>query len=365
MSLTDEASKLFEHIKNLDYPRNVGTEGEKKAAEYIGSTFEKYGYEPKYENYYYSLPKPSRTILLMVLFSGFLILTLLNLLYFQNIEKIVISLIFFVIPIAVIIVYLKIDSFFKRLILRNVKFFSKMESKKAKTKTQIESKNIIAEYIPPEFKKHIYIACHYDSTSLRLSTKSIILISMIGALSFFAYIILYFIEFVYILLNAGFFTLYWFIFMPFFIISLIFLNLLLFVRGFRTNVSHGAIDNGTGVAIVLELSKIIREISPKLKVTFAAFSAEEIGFIGSSYHYYKNKESFDPDLHVISIDMIGEVPPLTYVKTINPVAKLKTDEKFNKDLEEIAKNNEIKFKGVKFFYPGSDILDHRRPVSGD
>ena len=139
------------------------------------------------------------------------------------------------------------------------------------------------------------------------------------------------------------------------ILAIIFLDLLLIIRGFRTNVSHGSIDDATGVSIILELSRIVEELKPKLRITFIAFSSEEVGFYGSSYHYYKNKQLFNKETQIISIDMIGEVPPLCYVKSVNPIKKIRTDNSFNQDIEKIANECNIALKGIKFFYPGSDF----------
>ena len=53
--------------------------------------------------------------------------------------------------------------------------------------------------------------------------------------------------------------------------------------------------------------------------------------------------------------MIGEVPPLCYVKSVNPIKKINTDNSFNQDIEKIANECNIALKGIKFFYPGSDF----------
>ncbi|MHA1384061.1 MAG: M28 family metallopeptidase [Candidatus Helarchaeota archaeon] len=356
MNFEKYSTALSEHITNLDYPRQSGSEGEKKAADYISSVFEKYGYEPKHESFKY-LPQSSiKNVFEILMFTGYLILSLINLVYFENL---IISLFVLAVPVLIILFFIRIDLLMKKVIKRNIKQFSKFEQIKNKNESSKKSfrecKNVFVEYTPPEYEKHIYITCHYDSTSLKLSMKTIIYFGLIGGLSFIGYFIIYLIEFISNLLNMEFFTNFWYLFLILSLLTAIFLNGLLIARGFRTNVSHGSIDDGTGVAIMLELSNVIREIKPRLKITFIAFSSEEYGFIGSSYHFYKNKNNFKSDLHVISIDMIGEIPPLTYVESINPIAKIKTDSSFNQKLSSIAKNNNIQLKGVNFLYPGSDF----------
>ena len=78
-------NKLFEHIKNLDYPRMSGSEGEKKAVKYISSVFVNYGYKPIKEEFGYLLSSSFRKIFIVIVFTGYLTLSLINLLYWDNI----------------------------------------------------------------------------------------------------------------------------------------------------------------------------------------------------------------------------------------------------------------------------------------
>ncbi|MFX0141190.1 MAG: M28 family peptidase, partial [Candidatus Hodarchaeota archaeon] len=337
MNINDHSTELFQHIINLDYPRKSGSEGEKKAAEYISSVFSRYGYNPIHEKFGYFSSSPVRSALFFILFTGYLLLSFINLAYLDNI---VISIFTIAVPILIILLLVRIDLFFKKMIKGHFKRFSKIEkmdnSKKINNKSYNECENIIAEYIHPNYVKHLYVTCHYDTISLRLPMKALIPIILIGFLSYLGYIVLYVIEFILNFFNLELFIDYWFIYLILCLLTIIFLNLLLIVRRFRTNVSHGSIDDATGVAIILELSRIAKQLNPKLKITFVAFSSEEVGFLGSSYHYNKNKHQFNKDTQIISIDMIGEVPPLCYVKLINPIKKIKTDQKFNEELKEIA-----------------------------
>ncbi len=349
-------TKLFEHITNMDYPRKSGSEGEKKAASYISSIFSRYGYEPTHEKFGYFSSSPIRSVLFLIIFTSYLILSLINLAYLDNI---IISIFTITVPILIIILFVRIDIIFKRMIKGHSKRFSKLEkmdiSKKMNDKSYHECENIIAEYSHPNYTKHLYITSHYDTISLKLPMKAFFPIIIIGFLSYLGYIVLYIVEFVLKFFNLELFTSNWYIFLILCLLAIIFLDFLLIVRGFRTNVSHGSIDDATGISIILELSNIVKEINPRLKITFIIFSSEEVGFYGSSYHYYKNKNSFDKETQIISIDMIGEVPPLCYVKSINPIKKIKTDNDFNQEIKKIANAKKIRLKRIKFFYPGSDF----------
>jgi Zn-dependent M28 family amino/carboxypeptidase len=126
-------------------------------------------------------------------------------------------------------------------------------------------------------------------------------------------------------------------------------------RLFRGNASHGIIDDGTGVAILLELARFVQERQiPGTRFTFGFFGAEEAGLVGSAHTY--GSQPLDKDrLHVISVDMIGEKPPLSYVKAIYPVRQRKMDAAFNEQIASIAGELGIEVKGKTFPYPGSDF----------
>ena len=126
-------------------------------------------------------------------------------------------------------------------------------------------------------------------------------------------------------------------------------------RLFRGNDSHGIIDDGTGVAILLELARFIHNHDfPGTRFTFGFFGSEESGLIGSAY-YYLNRDTDKNKLRVISIDMIGEKQPLSYVKGIYPLRKRRMDPGFNEQMESIAQDLDIEIKGKNFPYPGSDF----------
>ena len=138
------------------------------------------------------------------------------------------------------------------------------------------------------------------------------------------------------------------------LVTLALLEVSFLSRLFRSNVSHGVIDDGTGVAILLELAKFVQEHEIPVKFTFGFFGAEESGLVGST-HYYMHRAVDKSKLHVISIDMIGEKPPLSYVKGIYPVFKRRMDATFNKRIASIAQALDIEIKGKHFPYPGSDF----------
>jgi ABC-type dipeptide/oligopeptide/nickel transport system permease subunit len=69
----------------------------------------------------------------------------------------------------------------------------------------------------------------------------------------------------------------------------------------------GANDNASGVAVMLEIARLIQEVGyePKQTVVFAAWGAEEMGLVGSEY--YVDHPHFAPSnvAAVLNLDMVG------------------------------------------------------------
>jgi len=74
-------------------------------------------------------------------------------------------------------------------------------------------------------------------------------------------------------------------------------------------IHHGADDNASGTAGVLELARIFSTQRPKLKRTlvFIAFSGEEEGLLGSNYYVNHPLWPLDKTVAMINMDMIGRM----------------------------------------------------------
>lgn len=71
----------------------------------------------------------------------------------------------------------------------------------------------------------------------------------------------------------------------------------------------GADDNATGIAVILELARILSSIDLKQTVQFVAFSGEEQGYWGSAA-YADSIQNQQINLHrLINLDMLGYPPP--------------------------------------------------------
>lgn len=71
---------------------------------------------------------------------------------------------------------------------------------------------------------------------------------------------------------------------------------------------EGAIDNASGVSVLLEsakdLTKYYKDNKPEYDIIFAAFNAEELGLIGSSKFVEEFKDNYE-DWYNINVDCIG------------------------------------------------------------
>ncbi len=79
--------------------------------------------------------------------------------------------------------------------------------------------------------------------------------------------------------------------------------------GSSATVHNGADDNASGVAGLLELASYFAKSRESLKrsVLFIAFSAEEVGLLGSSYYVDHPKIPLDKTVAMINMDMIGRL----------------------------------------------------------
>jgi len=75
------------------------------------------------------------------------------------------------------------------------------------------------------------------------------------------------------------------------------------------DVHHGADDNASGTAGVIELARILSATRPKLRrtIVFAAFSGEEEGLLGSNYYVNHPVVPLANTVAMINMDMIGRM----------------------------------------------------------
>lgn len=76
----------------------------------------------------------------------------------------------------------------------------------------------------------------------------------------------------------------------------------------RKNViRHGADDNASGTAAVLELARLFAATPAKRSLLFITFSGEELGLLGSEYFVANSPLALDSAVAMINFDMIGRL----------------------------------------------------------
>lgn len=74
-----------------------------------------------------------------------------------------------------------------------------------------------------------------------------------------------------------------------------------------TDKTTGVIDNGTGVAVVQEAAKELRQLESNINVVFVLFDAEEVSQQGAkNFVYHLSTEEKENAIGCINIDMVGE-----------------------------------------------------------
>lgn len=69
--------------------------------------------------------------------------------------------------------------------------------------------------------------------------------------------------------------------------------------------SPGADDNASGVAVMLEASRLLAAHPAALPIEFIAFSLEELGMIGSHHYADRLRRANTPVLGMLSLEMVG------------------------------------------------------------
>ena len=126
----------------------------------------------------------------------------------------------------------------------------------------------------------------------------------------------------------------------------------------RVDTSPGAIDNGSGSAILLDLAAYFQENrTNNIALRFIFCTAEEWGLYGSKGYVRAHKEKLveraDKDL-LINVDMVGS--ELAYVSKGGMLIRKSLNKTLNKLIDEIAEQNEIEVRG--FSTPLANNSDH-------
>jgi hypothetical protein len=263
--------EVLGYVKALSFPRRTGSPGEAKAREYIINRFKALGLEPREEEF-------SFTPILGLLSKGFLLIVLLSLTAlhllspFYPLLGIVLCLYILILTLGFLwgrpVVALLGWALFKELpLIRN------LHSKNIMATWPIVDESPfgrgVSQYAPAV--AHIYILAHYDSKSQTLPIGGRILLVMalfLSTLSLSAYHLL--------IPLAG-------LHVPGTVERTIFITALtsgLVLLWTKTrNLSPGAVDNASGVALMLHLAEAIKKEVQEFK------SSKVQGFKGLRFHF--------------------------------------------------------------------------------
>jgi putative aminopeptidase FrvX len=299
----------LEHIENLAFSRTTSSIGEIKGVNYIREEIEKVGIETHTEFFSFSGPK-------RFLMRFFYILMFINLILYKLL--------------LVIVLYIALKLSFAR--FRDFSLIQKEESKNLIAKIPAKNEN-------PK-KRFILFSAHHDSFSAIIPYRiqsTLFIIFRLFILPFLVITFL-FITAVILLQFYGVDLLN----LPVNDIILIYtpiefvLLIIVFILVFNDERSAGAIDNASGVAVLIEIAKLVKQYDlPKnVDIWFVWTGAEEWGLKGSEDFVKRNKDKFNSEYdldhsYVINIDMVG-----TYIGLLERKSLLGADSKEINDLIE-------------------------------
>jgi hypothetical protein len=218
-------------------------------------------------------------------------------------------------------------------------------------------KNVICD-IPPSSEvdpeRILYFTAHTDSVASSLGKLSIPL-TIGGYLLFLISTLITLTGGIYKLTASG------IGFLPLTLLILSCVDGLLILVGLfakRVDTSPGAIDNGSGSAILLELAGHFQENRPeKIALRFIFCTAEEWGLYGSKGYVREHREELvenaDRDL-LINVDMVGS--ELALVEKGGLLIRKPLNKNLNSLINEVADQNGIEVRG--FSTPLANNSDH-------
>ncbi|MFX1259324.1 MAG: M28 family metallopeptidase [Promethearchaeota archaeon] len=316
-------NSAINHVKSLAFGRKVGTKGEKRTINYIRNTLKKEGISFEIEPFlwfsiWHTLKLHSVCITSLIFADNLISLFMVGFWLFR------------------LMILVSLFSFIKQIIdFVSLNWFTfKLDKEQILPKHPI-SQNLFTTVIAKQDRRKrpvVIFSAHYDSVSVNYSGSFLIITSV----SFLFYFIVYFliisyddIYFVIRIINS--------------IVILIYLTFLLTIK--VDNESKGAIDNASGTAILIELSKIFyNKPLNNFDLIFLWTGAEELGLWGSRNYCTNNFKELDKKYnldksYIINIDMVG-----SYIGLVDKDKFFKKsihNESLNNIIADIAREKEI------------------------
>jgi len=323
--------EALKHVKSLAFSRKAGTVGEYISRDYIISRLKEENIKTEVE--------PFLWVSIWVVYKFFFISLILLLLF-----EVLFS---FFKPITQVygLLLIIVNLLFIKSYLESIVVYKTFDQKQPFQKKHV-SHNVITtiKAKADNREKPVIIFCaHHDSISINYSESfltSILLIFIVYVSVFFPLSIVLDFPFVFKLFRLAY--------------LLVLLTFFLTIKS--TEKSTGSIDNASGIAILIELSKKFHK-NPlnNADLIFLWTGAEEMGLFGSKTYCYRNFKRLDKVYnldrsYIINIDMVG-----SYIGLVDKVGifeKTPLNRSLNNKLEEIAIDREIRIiketKSVSF-----------------
>jgi hypothetical protein len=282
-----DGERAKQYARAIAFPRRVGTEGERKAAETIACTLKELGYKVREEEFSIRVPA-------WVWMKGFLLVSLCLLVLTQLTfsSSPVISLLC-----AGILIFWIVS--WEKFWLRLGRWALSEGSGKG-----THSRNVFAELPTQENGQPLYLVAHYDSKSQSLNLYLRAIFFLLGNVS-----LVFLVGWIWIGELMGWGT-GGALSLPFWV-EVIFVAVCLFhlvyLLGPMGNASEGAVDNASGVGVLLEVARTLRlNPPPGVRPIFLFTGAEEWGLLGALMAAKKHgPDMLQSKALLINIDSVG------------------------------------------------------------
>ena len=299
-------------------PRYAGTSGEREACTMISTEFANLGCDVEKEETEYIQSERylvySRLILLGVMF-----------LLFASPR--------WIHPLLVVTLIVGLSAFWSRI-------HPWIELKLART----SSNNVVAT-INPDKEERLILCGHYDSSRViggftQRHQRALLGIAPFLSLVLMLYIVLLFGRGVGLLVTDGFdvatlfqstsaMTGLWGIIWLFYVIlfgGMGIAGTYFLLTYLSEKMSYGADDNASGIAVMLEVARILKGIDLNLRVDFACFAAEEKGLFGSRKWVNKHVQELDRTrTYILNLDCVGRGKTFFINKGLGAIFKKRSD----------------------------------------
>ena len=278
----------LKYVEEIAFPRRTGTQGEQKAAQTIVRILRELGYETSEEDFYILLAP-------WIWIKGILLISLLFLfttwLTFGKIPLVAVFL--SSLFLLGIVVWERLWLYLGRWVVSG------------SLKRGMQSKNILAHFPGKEGGQPLYLVAHYDSKSQFLNLYLRTGFFLLGSASGFTFIIWVWIHVLRSWMGEEGFSIP-LVIQGCFSLAVMMNLILLFTK--MGNDSEGAVDNASGVGVLLEVSRDLIVNKPSvINPIFLFTGAEEMGLLGSlMFRKRHGEEMVQKEGLLINIDSVGK-----------------------------------------------------------